>query len=210
VLLAFDNRKRFGCNGKIDILVERPSENFFADIATNLEARRCHIAVTTFRQYELVHEIHPPIRLIIFGDGPDSEPLRRFADVLGWETIAMVDAASMSITPDEWTVGIVKSHNYGRDFMALQRLLPMNLRYVGLIGPRKRRDQLLNDLLDLGITINAGFFAPAGLDLGSETPEEIALAVVSEIQRVVANGSGFSLRERKMPIHSGECSVSGR
>jgi hypothetical protein len=95
----------------------------------------------------------------------------------------------------------VKSHNYGRDFVALQKLLPLNLRYVGLIGPRKRRDQLLNDLLEIGITINAGFFAPAGLDLGVESPQEIALAIISEIQRVFAHGSGLSLREGKMPIH---------
>ena len=77
----------------------------------------------------------------------------------------------------------------------------MNLPYVGLIGPRKRRDQLMNDLLDLGVTINAGFFSPAGLDLRAETPEEIALAIVSEIQRVFAKGSGQSLRERKISIH---------
>ena len=72
---------------------------------------------------------------------------------------------------------------------------------LGLVGPRKRRDQVMNDLLDLGITVNAGFFAPAGLDLGAETPEEIALAIVSEIQRVFAKGSGDSLRERKVAIH---------
>jgi xanthine/CO dehydrogenase XdhC/CoxF family maturation factor len=108
----------------------------------------------------------------------------------------------LSIEPDEWTAAIVKSHNYGRDFAALQELLPLDLRYVGLIGPRKRRNQLLGGLLDLGVTINAGFFAPAGLDLGAETPEEIALAIVSEIQRVFGTGSGDSLRGRKKPIHS--------
>jgi len=59
----------------------------------------------------------------------------------------------------------------------------------------------MNDLLDLGVTINAGFFSPVGLDLRAETPEEIALAIVSEIQRVFAKGSGQSLRERKMSIH---------
>jgi xanthine/CO dehydrogenase XdhC/CoxF family maturation factor len=112
----------------------------------------------------------------------------------------------LSIEPDDWTAAIVKSHNYDRDFAALQKLLPLDLRHVGLIGPRKRRNQLLGDLLDLGITINDGFFAPARLDLGAETPEEIALAIVSEIQRVFAHGSGVSLRERKMPIHAAlEC-----
>jgi xanthine/CO dehydrogenase XdhC/CoxF family maturation factor len=113
---------------------------------------------------------------------------------LGWEVIENVELTP--IEPDQWTAAIVKSHNYGRDFAALQKLLPLDLPYVGLIGPRKRRNQLLTDLLDLRVTINTGFFAPAGLDLGAETSEEIALAVVSEIQRVFGGASGESLRDR--------------
>jgi len=124
------------------------------------------------------------------------------ADWLGWETFEVADANELSIEPDDWTAAIVKSHNYGRDFAALQKLLPLDLRYVGLIGPLKRPNQLLGDLLNLGVTINAGFFAPAGLDLGADTPEEIALGIVSEIRRVFGVGSGDSLRERKKPIHS--------
>jgi xanthine/CO dehydrogenase XdhC/CoxF family maturation factor len=123
------------------------------------------------------------------------------ANSLAWETFEVAHVNELWIEPDEWTAAIVKSHNYGRDFAALQKLVPLDLRYVGLIGPRKRRNQLLGDLLDLGVTINAGF-APAGLDLGAETPEEIALAIVSEIQRVFGGGSGDSLRERKKPMHS--------
>jgi xanthine dehydrogenase accessory factor len=162
--------------------------------------------------HELVQEIHPPIRLLLFGDGPDNAPLRSLGNLLGWQVIEIVDVNAFSIElaaaspssgrPDEWTAAIVKSHNYGRDFAALQKLLPLNLRYVGLIGPRKRRDQLLNGLLDLGVTINPGFFSPAGLDLAAETPEEIALAIISEIQRVFGKGSGESLRERKISIHA--------
>jgi xanthine dehydrogenase accessory factor len=215
--ISFDTRRRFGCNGKIDIFVERVLENFLVDLAGYFDARRSCCAVTTFIGTELgsrvspfveepgagvfVQEIHPPIRLLIFGGGPDGAPLHRFCELLGWKAIEIVDPHALTIEPDQWTAAIVKSHNYGRDFAALQKLLPLNLPYVGLIGPRKRRDQLLNDLLDLGVTINAGFFSPAGLDLRSETPEEIALAIVSEIQRVFEKGSGQSLRERKMSIH---------
>jgi xanthine dehydrogenase accessory factor len=217
-ILSFDTRRRFGCYGKIDIFVERVLEKFLSDLTEHLDVRRsCH-AITVFEGNELgsrvlkfdeepkegslVQEIHPPIRLFIFGEGPDSAPIHKLSELVGWQAIKVVDANSLAIEPDEWTAAIVKSHNYGRDFVALQKLLPLNLRYVGLIGPRKRRDQLLNDLLDLGVTINAGFFAPAGLDLGAETPEEIALAIVSEIQRVFAYGSGESLRERKISIHN--------
>ena len=204
-LMSFDTQKRFGCAGKIDIFIECATENFFVDLAENLDARRCCFAVTRFdgdqigtrtvefdheHEHELVQKIHPPLRLLIFGEGPDSAPLHSLANSLGW------------LEPDEWTAAIVKSHNYGRDFAVLRTLLPLDLHYVGLVGPRKRRNQLLSDLLDLGLTINAGFFAPAGLDLGAETPEEIALAIVSEIQRVFAATSGESLRDRKIPIHA--------
>ncbi|HEX8078420.1 MAG TPA: XdhC family protein, partial [Chthoniobacterales bacterium] len=80
-------------------------------------------------------------------------------------------------------------------------LLKLNLSYVGLLGPRKRRDQLLNAVLDEGIAIEAEVFAPAGLDLGAETPEELALALVSEIQATFAGATAASLRNRKAPIH---------
>ena len=153
-------------------------------------------------EHSLVQEIHPPIRLWIFGDGSDNAAFHSLAQLLGWEMNTFVDANALALSPDRWTAAIVKSHNYGRDFAALQKLLPLNLRYVGLIGPRKRRDQLMNDLLDREIVVKAGFFAPAGLDLGSETPEEIALAIVSEIQLVFAAASGESLCERKIPIHA--------
>jgi xanthine dehydrogenase accessory factor len=215
-LVSFDTQRRFGCAGKIDILIERVPEKFFIELSNDLEARRPHVAITRFGDVEFVQEIQPPLRCLLFGDGPDNAPLCSLGALLGWQVIEIPDPSSFLVETDEWTAAIVKSHNYGRDFVALQRLLPLNLRYVGLIGPRKRRDQLMNVLLDLGITINAGFFAPAGLDLGAETPEEIALAVASEIQRVFAKGSGESLRERKAPIHQAapfrpnECQKSPR
>jgi xanthine/CO dehydrogenase XdhC/CoxF family maturation factor/CTP:molybdopterin cytidylyltransferase MocA len=223
--MSFDTRRRFGCNGRIDIFIEHVPENFLVDLAGQLNARRSCLALTTFAgktigsrvvgfdydrqqeqeyEQELIQEIHPPIRLLIFGEGPDGAPLHRLSELLGWRAMEIVDPHALTIEPDPWTAAIVKSHNYGRDFLALQKLLPLNLPYVGLIGPRKRRDQLMNDLLDLGITINAGFFSPAGLDLRAETPEEIALAIISEIQRVFAEGSGHSLRERKISIHGSQ------
>jgi xanthine dehydrogenase accessory factor len=221
-LISFDTRRRFGCAGKIDIFIERAQEKFFIDLAQNLDVRRSCMAVTIFQgdfnacgshievgpsdsiaqRHTLVQEIHPPIRLWIFGDGPDNAPFHSLGRLLGWETNTFVDTNALPLAPDRRTAAIVKSHNYGRDFAALQKLLPLNLGYVGLIGPRKRRDQLMNDLLDREVAVNSGFFAPAGLDLGSETPEEIALAIVSEIQRVFATSSGESLRERRRSIHA--------
>jgi xanthine/CO dehydrogenase XdhC/CoxF family maturation factor len=97
------------------------------------------------------------------------------------------------------------NHNFGRDLLALDRLLPFRLRYVGLLGPRKRYAELLARLgeyqqfdLDSGAR---NLFAPAGLDIGSEAPEEIALSIVSEVAAVLADRSGGFLSERKSDIH---------
>ena len=217
-LVSFDTRKRFGCAGKIDIFIECAPEELLGGIAEPLEARRECRLITRFRgaklgskvdcdhehehEKTLVQQIHPPIRLFIFGDGLDGKPFHSLGNLLGWQTFEIATANELPSAVDEWTAAIVKSHNYGRDFAALQKLLPLGLRYIGLIGPRKRRNQLLSDLLDVGVTINAGFFAPAGLDLGAETPEEIAVAIVSEIQRAFAGASGESLRDRKVSIHA--------
>jgi xanthine/CO dehydrogenase XdhC/CoxF family maturation factor len=218
LLMNFDTRLRFGCNGSIDVFVEAVGEDFLAELAANFVERRSTRAATVFggtgelgtrfiaRDAEIsgeafVQEIEPAIRLLIFGEGPDSVPLRLFAEILGWE-IAEVDIpAELPRHADARTAAIVKSHNYGRDFAALCQLLKLDLPYVGLLGPRKRREQLLNAVLDEGIAIDAEVFAPAGLDLGAETPEELALALVAEIQATFAGASAESLRDRKAPIH---------
>ena len=217
VLMSFDTRLRFGCNGSIDVFVERAREDFLAELAANFSERRSCRAVTIFQGEPLgtrfarhdvpipaaacVQEIEPPIRLLIFGEGPDSVPLRAFAEILGWEVFEIDEPADLASHVDSRTAAIVKSHNYGRDFAALCQLLKLDLPYVGLLGPRKRRDQLLNAVLDEGIAIDAEVFAPAGLDLGAETPEELALALISEIQAVFADATAESLRDRKAPIH---------
>jgi xanthine dehydrogenase accessory factor len=217
-LMSFDTRLRFGCNGRIEVFVEKMQESFLAALSENFADRRSSRAVTIFagsgglgtrlvgREAQVpadsfIQEIEPAIRLLIFGEGPDSISLRAFAEILGWEVIEVDQPAELSSYADARTAAIVKSHNYGRDFAALCHLLKLALPYVGLLGPRKRRDQLLNAVLDEGIAIDAGVFAPAGLDLGAETPEELALALVSEIQAVFAGASAESLRDRKAPIH---------
>jgi xanthine dehydrogenase accessory factor len=218
-LLSFDTRLRFGCNGSIEVFVEAARESFLAELAAHFTGRRSCRAVTRFEGEEdslgtrllasdeqntdgaFLQEIEPPIQLVIFGDGPDSIPLRSFAGILGWDVIEVDQASDLPSRLDARSAAIVKSHNYGRDFAALRHLLQLDLSYVGLLGPRKRRDQLLNAVLDSGISIDAEIFAPAGLDLGAETPEEIALALISEIQAVFAGASAESLRDRKAPIH---------
>jgi xanthine/CO dehydrogenase XdhC/CoxF family maturation factor len=148
-----------------------------------------------------VQLIRPPLRLVLVGHGPDSVPLRALATVLGWAVIETEEGSTLSNDFDAWTAAVVKTHNYGRDYAALEKLLPLGLPYVGLLGPRRRRDQLLHTLLEAGVNVRSPLFSPAGLDIGAESPEEIALAIIAEIQTTFAGASGDSLRARKAPIH---------
>jgi xanthine dehydrogenase accessory factor len=218
-LLTFDTRLRFGCHGEIAIWVEPASPEFLSRLADAHAQRKAVRLATRYeaavegsgtRVHEddeiasaltLVHDVLPSIQLIVIGDGPDCSALRQLTETLGW-TLQQVDGASeLNGCFDDRTAALVKTHNYGRDFAALRFLLPLGLRYVGLLGPRRRREQLLGDLLDVGLSIPAGLFAPAGHDLGGDSPESIALAVVAEIHAVFADRAGYHLRNLRTPIH---------
>ncbi len=218
LLLSFDTRLRYGCHGSIDIFVERVRPELLDQLATaQRERRECLIATVFEGDHSLgseivvpprdaplgafVQTIPPPLQLLLIGEGPDSAPLRTFATTLGWKVVETEEAASLPDEFDEWTAAVVKTHNYGRDYAALEKLLPLGLRYLALLGPRRRRDQLLHTLIEAGVTGQSELFSPAGLDLGAESPEEIALAIVAEIQATFAEAASKSLRERRRPIH---------
>ncbi len=218
ILLSFDTRLRYGCNGAIDIFVEKLEPALLAQLAIAQRERRAAWLAIVFENSDslgtsffaspvaapasaFLQMIPPRLQLVLIGDGPDSAPLRDLAEVLGWAVIEAEEASALPDDFDEWTAVVVKTHNYGRDYAALEKLLPLGLPYLALLGPRRRRDQLLHTLLETGLTARSELFSPAGLDLGAESPEEIALAIVAEIQSVFAQASVESLRARKRPIH---------
>ena len=89
--------------------------------------------------------------------------------------------------------------------LPLARLLPLGLPYLGLLGPRRRQQVLLEQLeMHAGFDTSwlASLYAPAGLDIGSETPAEIALAILAEIAAVFAGRAGGFLRARAGAIHA--------
>jgi xanthine/CO dehydrogenase XdhC/CoxF family maturation factor len=106
---------------------------------------------------------------------------------------------------DNRTVAVVMTHNYLHDLELLKTLLPSPVEYLGILGPKSRTEKLLQDLQEQGITPTEPqlqrLYSPVGLDIGADTPEEIALSIVAEIQAVLANHSGGSLRNKLGPIH---------
>jgi xanthine/CO dehydrogenase XdhC/CoxF family maturation factor len=103
------------------------------------------------------------------------------------------------------TVAVVMTHNYLHDLELLKTLLPSPVRYLGILGPKSRTGKLLQDLQEQGITPTEQqlqrLYSPVGLNIGADTPEEIALSIVAEIQAVLGDRSGGSLRNYQGPIH---------
>ena len=175
----------------------------------------------------LLEAVAPPVRLLVCGAGQDAIPLAQAASLLGWQTLiadhrpAFLTAERFPaaselletrpeqllehIAPDARTVAVIMTHNFGHDRTCLQRLLPSAACYIGLLGPKRRAERMLRELHESGLTLEPGqlkrLYNPAGLDIGAETPEEIALAIVAEIQAHLAGRTGRPLRERGGPIH---------
>ncbi|PYK58977.1 MAG: hypothetical protein DME43_09980 [Verrucomicrobia bacterium] len=230
VLLSFDTRRLYGCDGRLKILVEPlpaagQKGNLMTEVGRLLAQRDICRIRTCFEGGPLGSELLPPdillaerpgifintlplpVRLLLFGTGPEIEPLTQLAGNLGWlvEHFGHPSELGEHFRPDAQTAALVMNHNFGRDLLALDRLLPFRLRYVGLLGPKRRHTELLARLSEYRpLDFNAGaknLFAPAGLDIGSEAPEEIGLSITSEIAAVLSDRAGGFLRERKSDIH---------
>jgi xanthine dehydrogenase accessory factor len=152
----------------------------------------------------LVEFVPPPIALVLCGDGRDTAPLARLGAGLGWQ-VTLVAKDGVPPALDERTAAIVMSHAYERDLALLAALLPSPARYVGILGARVRTKHLLADLAKRGPAPTraqlARLHAPVGLDVGAETPAEVALSIAAEVQAVMSGRRGGALSTRKGPIH---------
>jgi xanthine/CO dehydrogenase XdhC/CoxF family maturation factor len=174
-----------------------------------------------------IEVIKPPVSIIIIGAGNDVVPVVNMADILGWETTVVDGRANYAkqerfvsacqvlvakpenvleqITIDEHTVFVLMTHNYNYDMAMLRQLLQKNVQYIGMLGPKKKRERMLNELKDEGSNFTGQqlsvLHSPVGLDIGAETSEEIALSILAEIKAMFANKDVQSLRKIKEVIH---------
>jgi len=186
-------------------------------------------AITAYQGYTAFVEcVKPLISLVIIGAGNDAIPLSSIAAILGWN-IAIVDGrpnyASVERFPlvqklvvakpervldnleiNEWTAFVLMTHNYNYEIAFLKELLPLHVSYIGILGPRKKLERMLDELEENGAAITERdletIHGPVGLDIGSETSEEIALSIVAEIKAVFSARNGNSLKYKTAVIHS--------
>ena len=164
----------------------------------------------------------PPPTLLILGAGEDTRPLAAFASEAGFR-VTVVDHRPAYLEPDHYppgtrliearpdqragdlplgprTYAVVKTHSLAHDRDWVRQLLGTDVPYIGLLGPRARVDDLLQQI---GVPGSERVFGPVGLDLGGEGPEQVALSITAELLAVWSGREPAHLREKEGVIHAG-------
>lgn len=171
--------------------------------------------------------LQPLFRLLIIGGEHDAVKLCKQATQLGWQVdvvTSVKDPKELSDFPGATSVTsqtpetinlknihtntavVIMNHNFTYDLRWIIKLQEQNPIYIGILGAAKRREKLLNELFDFAPDVTDNFLekihTPAGLNIGAETPEEIALSILAEILSVVRNKEVFSLKKITGKIHN--------
>lgn len=168
----------------------------------------------------------PPPVLLIFGAGHDAIPVTELGARAGFRVV-VVDSRPAYARPERFprahqvihahpedvparvpldrrTYTVVMTHNFLQDAAILQHLCEAPCPYVGVLGPWERTEKILASLRREGRFVEPlleKLYAPVGLDIGAEGPEQIALAVVAEVLAVHRGAGGGFLRFRQGPLH---------
>jgi xanthine dehydrogenase accessory factor len=156
--------------------------------------------------------IQPPSQLLVLGAGADAIPVVQFAKALGW-SVTVVDHRPghikqdrfpqadhlLHIIPQELTENleldqfnamVLMTHSIEYDQRYLNAIVNTRIPFIGLLGPAQRKDRLLQSLGEAAARITDRVFGPVGLDIGAETPEEIALSIMAGIHAAMSGRNG--------------------
>ena len=164
----------------------------------------------------LLIPIMPPPAILICGAGHDALPVARLAVEMGWNCtivdhrpgFARADRFPQScevrvLQPGELSThiplsridaAILMTHHLGHDRQYLSQVVEAAVSYIGLLGPRARRDRLLDEIAAANVHVHG----PAGLDIGAEMPESIALAIIAEIHAFLNRRDGAMLTHKNI------------
>lgn len=195
-----------------------PGERAIALAVEALQARASRTSGGYFVEY-----VAPPPALFVFGAGDDSQPLVQFASALGWH-VTVADGRSQLVRAERFpdaarVMGLAEAlveatmadaavsmtHSFEQDRQVLRTLLPLGMRYLGILGPLRRTERLVTEIapeLDLSVEdCLARLHAPVGLDLGGHSPAAISLSIAAELQAVLAGREARKLSVAKL-IHA--------
>ena len=176
---------------------------------------------------QFTQKMPPCFKLMIFGTEHDAVKLCQLASFNGWEVTVVSGplesktiknfpgaTAFYSVSPDDLelnsidseTAVVLMSHNFANDLKYLLELKDTRPVYIGMLGPSHRREKLLSQFLEYCPDVDEQFLelihGPAGLNIGAETPQEIAISILSEILSVVRSQTPMALKEKVGGIHN--------
>ncbi len=159
--------------------------------------------------------VTPLPRLLIAGAGIDARPLAELAVSVGWlvtvtdnrsqllefmgqydlerQVRCLADEVTTSINLSVFDAAVIMSHHLDKDRSYLSALCRSDVPYLGMLGPVSRTRRLLSEIDDLSGATLGRLHSPIGLDIGANSPETIALAIMSEIQAVRHKRDGHFL-----------------
>jgi xanthine dehydrogenase accessory factor len=224
-------------NGKSNLPHTELKQLVELDVRAILPTRKSENRTYTLAEGEVelfLEAIQPSIQLYVFGGGYDAVPVTVLAKNLGWK-VSVVDDCPAHLSPKRfasaeatlcvprdqvaekivvtnYTVAVLMSHNYKFDLAVLKQLIQTDIQYIGLLGPKKRFRKMQDELSEEGIALSARdlarIYSPIGLDLGAETPEEIALSIIAEIQAHFQGKTAGFLKAKQGYIHDRVADVS--
>ena len=168
-------------------------------------------AVCGGRAEVFLEVVMPPDRLLIVGGGHCGRAVARAASVLDFSIVVADDREEYAQpedfqfsgvekvmhlppdfvglpAPDERTYVVLVSKGYTTDSAALRRVIGSPAAYIGMIGSQKKRQTVYDELRAEGVTEQqiARVHGPIGLDIGADTPEEIAISILAQVIQVRA------------------------
>jgi xanthine dehydrogenase accessory factor len=170
--------------------------------------------------YQLMLEVHErPATLLIIGGGHIGKALATIGNLCGFSVEIVDDRPEYAsaerfpeadritcgrfdevldgypIDTNTYVVCVTRGHKH--DETSLRLVAASEAAYVGMIGSKRRVGAVLQHLIDDGVDPEAvgRVHTPIGLDIGAETPEEIAVAIMAEIIQARRGGSGQPMRE---------------
>lgn len=197
------------------------SEVLFNDTSYSLSDNKATLSGAEYFEQKYA----PCFQLVIIGGEHDAVTLCQYANLTGWQVTVVVDpreakqlsdfpgattfiaaeGKQLSVPVDQNTAIVLMTHSYTKDLAYLLALKDTTPAYLGLLGPTKRRNSLFNDLWEHEPNLNSDFLdlikGPAGLDIGSETPQEICIAILAEILSVVRGRNAQPLANKSGSIH---------
>lgn len=209
--------KQEGVTNGIGSTVEIEEQRYALSNTTKSE-----VTLTQFSQ-----NMAPCFKLMIFGAEHDAVTLCQLASFNGWEVTVVSGplesktienfpgaTAFYSVSPDDLELNLIDketaivlmSHNFANDLKYLLELKDTRPVYIGMLGPSHRREKLLSQFLEYCPEVDEQFLelihGPAGLNIGAETPQEIAISILSEILSIVRVQTPMPLKEKLGGIHN--------